>query len=245
MVLGRCTGSRYASVMFFSARIPLKPLVGLCRRLSTALEAGIDVRTVWAREADRAHGPLRRHLLTVSQGINQGESLADALAPTGDFFPTLFRELIALGEQTGQLDAVLAQLADHYQNQLDMRRIFRAAIAWPMVQLGIAVAIVGFLIWIMGIIRDIARRKTIDPLGLGLVGNRGLAIYVAFLAVVGVLFWLIRRAITRGLVWTKPIQRLVLQLPGIGRPLQTLALARLAWSMHVTLDAGMDVRGVP
>ena len=41
----------------FSPQISLKPLVGLCRRLSTALEAGIDARTVWAREAERASGP--------------------------------------------------------------------------------------------------------------------------------------------------------------------------------------------
>ena len=73
--------------MFFSPRIGLKPLVGLCRRLSTATGAGIDTRTVWAREADRAVGPLRRHLLAVSEAVNRGESLADALAPTGDFFP--------------------------------------------------------------------------------------------------------------------------------------------------------------
>ena len=118
------------------------------------------MRTVWAREADRARGPLRRHLLTISHAINRGESLADALAPTGDFFPTLFREMIAVGEQTGHLDAVLAQLADHYQNQLDMRRIFLAAITWPMVQLGIAVVIVGFLIWIMGVLRDMPGSKT-------------------------------------------------------------------------------------
>ena len=228
--------------MFFSPRLPLKPLVGLCRRLSTALEAGIDLRTVWAREIGRAQGPLRRHLLTVGQGINQGQSLAESLVPTGDFFPTLFRELIAIGEQTGQLDAVLAQLADHYQNQLDMRRIFRAAILWPMAQLGIAVGVVGFLIWVMGMIPHSPGAKPIDPLGFGLIGNRGLAIYVAFLAAVGVLFWLIRRAISRGMIWTKPIQRLVLQLPGIGASLQTLALARLAWSMHVTLEAGMDVQ---
>ena len=66
--------------MLFSPRIHVKPLVGLCRRLSTALEAGIDARTVWAREADRARGRLHDHLLAISRAINQGESLADALA---------------------------------------------------------------------------------------------------------------------------------------------------------------------
>jgi type II secretory pathway component PulF len=143
--------------------------------------------------------------------------------------------MIALGEQTGHLDGVLARLADHYQNQADLRRSFWAAITWPLVQLGIAIAVVGLLIWITGILG-------VDILGFGLVGDRGLRIYVAFLAAVGVLLFLVLRAVSRGMVWIRPVQRLVLQLPGIGKPLQTVALARLAWSMHVTLDAGMEVR---
>ena len=200
-----------------------------------AFEAGIDARTIWKREAERAQGQLRRHLRTISEATDRGEATSDALGSTDDFFPVLFREMIALGEQTGHLDGVLARLADHYQNQADLRRSFWAAITWPLVQLGIAVAVVGLLIWITGILG-------VDILGFGLTGDRGLRIYVAFLAAVGVLLFLVLRAVSRGLVWTRPIQRVVLQLPGIGKPLQTVALARLAWSMHVTLDAGMEVR---
>ena len=81
-----------------------------------------------------------------------------------------------------------------------------------------------------------------DLLGLGLVGNSGLLIYLVFLAAVAAVIWLVIRAITRGLVWTRPIQRLVLRLPGIGGPLQTFALARLAWTMHLTMNTSMDVR---
>jgi len=227
--------------MFFSPRIQLKPLCGLCRRLGTALEAGIDARTVWARETERARGPLHRHLASISHSINQGDSLADALAASDDYFPALFREMVEVGEQTGRLDTVLAQLAEHYETQLKMRRTFWATITWPLAQLGIAVAVVGFLIWIMGFIHD-TTGSDIDILGLGLIGNRGLALYTTFLTVAGALFWLVARAVNRGLIWTQPIQRLVLRLPMIGKPLQTVALARLAWSMHLTMNTGMDVR---
>ena len=226
----------------FSPRIALKPLVGLCRRLSTTIEAGIDMRTVWSREADRAHGHLQRHLRTIAEAVNRGETLADALVATDDFFPALFREMVELGEHTGRVDAVLAQLAEHYETQAAMRRTFWAAIIWPLVQLGLAVLIVGFLIWITGVIRDATGSQAIDILGFGLVGNRGLAIYATIVGGLGLLVWLTVRAVRRGLVWTQPIQRVALRLPGIGKPLQTIALARLAWSMHVTVNAGMDIR---
>jgi type II secretory pathway component PulF len=75
-----------------------------------------------------------------------------------------------------------------------------------------------------------------------LTGGRGLRIYLMFLAFTGTAIWLFLRAIDRGLMWTRPIQRLLLRLPALGKPLQTMALERLAWSMHLTMNTGMDVR---
>jgi len=174
----------------------------------------------------------------ISEAVAGGETLAAALAETGDYFPTLFRELVDVGEQTGHLSEVFARLAENYEDQVKMRRVFLGAIAWPVIQLGIAVLVIGFLIWFMGMIGD----GKIDPLGFGLVGNTGLAIYATFVAMVAAAISFLIAAVRRGLVWTGPIQRLVLRLPGIGKPLRTLALARLAWSMHLTMKTGMEVR---
>jgi len=174
----------------------------------------------------------------VSEAVARGEALAAALAETGDYFPTLFLELTDVGEQTGHLSEVFARLAENYEDQVKMRRVFLAAIAWPIFQLIAAVLIIGFLIWIMGVIGN----GKIDPLGFGLVGNTGLAIYVVFVGTVAAAIFVLVEAVRRGLVWTGPIQRFVMRLPGIGKPLRTLALARLAWSMHLTMKTGMDVR---
>jgi type IV pilus assembly protein PilC len=210
--------------------------------LGTSLKAGIDLRKAWARETEHAHGAVYNHLKVVGRGIGQGESLTDALQATEDFFPPLFHEMVRLGEATGHLDAVFQRLADHYQNQITLRRTFVASILWPMVQLGIAIFVVGGLIWFTGVLRELTNMRTLDPLGLGLVGNSGLAIYVSCVAVVGVLIFATVRAIHRGALWVRPIQYLLMELPVIGKAFRTLALARLAWALHVTLDAGMDLR---
>jgi type IV pilus assembly protein PilC len=44
------------------------------------------------------------------------------------------------------------------------------------------------------------------------------------------------------MLWTWPLQLLAMRVPMLGEVLQTLALARLAWSLHLTLDTGMDLR---
>lgn len=221
----------------FSPQIGLQALLGLCHRLGTLVAAGVDLRSVLEREARQAVGSLRRHLETASKAVNQGRSFSEALALAGDFFPPLFQQLVEVGENTGELDTVLNQLAEHYRDRLQMRRSFLGSLTWPLVQLGIALFVVGFLIWIMGIIGN----GNIDILGFGLIGNRGLMLYLGFLLVVAAAIGILVQSIRRGLFWTRPIQHFVLRIPLIGKPLRTLALARLAWTMRLTFNTGMNV----
>jgi type II secretory pathway component PulF len=228
---------------FLSPRMSLVERARLCRRLATTLTAGIDIRKVLAREAEQARtATARRRLSEVSSAVAQGESLSAALATTGDFFPPLFHELVEVGEQTGHQGEIFAKLAEHYENQMQLRRTFLATITWPLIELGIALAAVGLLIWIAGILGKTAGPQRLDFLGFGLVGDRGLTIYLAFLATVTVVLFVMIRAASRGLMWVRPIQRAVQCLPGLGTALQTMALARLAWSMQLTMHAGMEVR---
>jgi len=228
--------------MLFSPRIRLGQLAGLCRRLAISLEAGLDVRKVWTREAERPVSPAaRRRFQTIREHVNRGDSLGEAFAATGDYFPVLFRELAAVGEQTGHMSECFAQLADHYEGQIRLRRLFLASIAWPMIQLAVAILVVGFLIWILGAIGEMTG-TTVDILGFGLVGTRGLAIYASVLAVAGAAVFFFIHAVQRGMFWTEPIQLLLARVPMLGPVLQTLALARLTWSLHLTLDTGMDLR---
>ena len=228
--------------MFFSSRMSLKQLAAFSQRASTCLLAGIDERTICAREAKTARGfAARRHLATLSQTVNQGGTLSDGLAATGDFFPPLFREMVYVGEQSGHLGEVLKQLANHYENQISLRRNFLASITWPAIELFLAILIVGFVIWVMGIINDM-NHVQLDPLRLGLVGNSGLAKYAAFVGIVGVALALLIRAMARGVLWTRPLQRFMLRIPKIGSALQTVAMARLAWVMSQTMNTSMELR---
>jgi type IV pilus assembly protein PilC len=228
--------------MLFSPRIGTRQLANLCGRLSTSLEAGLDLRKIWGQEAERAWtATARSRFRTVSLAINNGVSLAEALDSTGDYFPVLFRELARVGEQTGHQGGAFGHLADHYQNQLRLRRLFLASIAWPMMQLGIAVLVVGFLIWILGMIGE-SRGTTVDILGWGLVGNRGLAIYSSAVALIGLSAAGLIFALGRGLAWIRPLQHLLMRVPHLGKALETLAIARLAWVLHLTQNAGMALR---
>jgi type II secretory pathway component PulF len=220
-----------------------KALVELCHRLAVETDAGVDIRRTWQREAESARGRMQPYMAQVRDAVAKGESLSVALAGAGTVFPPLFREMAQVGEQTGTLGRVFRRLEAHYRRQVQAQRIFLGAIAWPMIELALAILVIGALIWVLGVI---SRRggQPVDVLGFGLVGTRGLFIYINFLIVVGLCVTGLVIAMRRGMLWTRPIQRALMRLPGIGSSLEKIALARLAWALHLTLNVEMDLRRV-
>jgi type IV pilus assembly protein PilC len=239
--------------MLFTQRIGQWELANLSRRLATGLEGGVEARRVFGREADgRSSSALRRRMADMSVALGRGASIYDALETTGKFFPPLFREMVQVGEQTGHSAEVFRHLAEHYENQVKLRRMFLSNITWPMVQLTSAVCIVGALIWAMGLLPPVAdprrpgRPQPLDLLGFGLIGTPGLVKYAMFVAAAVAVFAIFIQAMRRGAFWIRPIQRLALRIPVLGRTLQVLSLARLAWSLELTYGSGMDLlRAVP
>jgi type II secretory pathway component PulF len=227
--------------IFGPPRIALKELAALARRLSVQLTAGVDLRRIWLHEVERAHGTTRSRYADIQEMIAGGDNLTDALAATNNFFPPLFCELVDVGEQSGHLAEVLRSLAENYEHQVTLRRRFRSEMSYPMFQLTAALLVVGVLIWAMEFIGKMTG-TTPDILQLGLVGTRGLMIYVSFLAAVGVGGYVLWQKIRGGVLWTRPLQKLIMRVPALSDALNTLALARLTWSLSVTLGAGMELR---
>ncbi|MGE3242479.1 MAG: type II secretion system F family protein [Pirellulales bacterium] len=228
--------------MFLSPRISSRDLGELSHRLAVETESGIDIRRTWKREADSARPRYRDDFRRISDAVNRGESLSSSIAGTGRLFPPLFREIVDVGEKTGTLGRVFHRLSAHYRKAVEMQRLFLTSIAWPMIQLGMAIVVIGLLIWILGVIATRNNGQAIDILGFGLVGNRGLLIYTNFIIAVGLCIAGIVVAFRRGAFWIRPLQHLAMKIPGFGAALEKLALARLTWALHLTMNVEMDLR---
>ena len=128
--------------------------IALCDRVAISLDAGIDLRRIWRSEAERLAGRGARACSEVTDAIQRGDSIDKAIAEAGPFFPPLMVELVRVGDQTGTADQVFHRLAQHYQRQVSRAREFRGAILWPVIQLVLALGIVGVLIALGGMLTD-------------------------------------------------------------------------------------------
>jgi type II secretory pathway component PulF len=221
--------------------ISTRSLIQLCHRVGTAVKAGIDARRVWETEERHATGPLRAALGAIRQRIDSGGTVAEGMEDANGYFPPMFVQMVAIGEQTGKLDEVLKRLGEHYEHLATMRRNFWIGVAWPLFELGFAVLIIGAVIFITGVISTSRGGEPIDVLGLGLVGPSGALIWFAFCGFIAAGVALFANAILRGWMGPQPML-LAMRIPVLGKCLESLALSRLTWSLALALDSGMDAR---
>src|SRR5262245_19252466 len=136
------------------AQIGTRALAQLCRRAGTSLQAGLDARRVWEKEAERGGYTQRFYLSEVSRRVAAGQTVAEAMQNCHGYFPPVTCEMIDIGERTGRLDEVLLQLAENYEHMLKLRRTFLIGISWPLIELTLAVLVIGLLIFFLGIVGE-------------------------------------------------------------------------------------------
>ncbi len=104
----------------------------------TILEALSVVRDTLGNEL------LGREIDTVAEEVKRGEPLARPLGSSG-YFPPLLVQIVSIGEQTGQLDELLLNAADTFDDEADSA-INRFMAIFPAILILILALAVGFII---------------------------------------------------------------------------------------------------
>lgn len=223
----------------FSRRVPLVELVEFCRVLRHNLSAGLSLVQVLRQQAARGPRAVRPLAGRLSEQLQMGSGLADALDAETDAFPPLFLAMVRVGEETGNLPEVLHELERYFQLELQLRRQFRTQLIPTAVQFGFAVLILAGLIFILGLIAPPGRPPLFTFFGLG-----GAAGALAFLAlVVGLLIggWLLVTLLGRLMRQRASVDRLLLRVPVLGPCLRALAQSRFTLALQLTLDSGLPI----
>jgi MSHA biogenesis protein MshG len=106
-------------------------LARVTRSLAICLSAGIpalQALTTIARTTGNDH--ISEAILRLRDTVERGDSISRAAAGAG-LFPPLVIQMIAIGEETGQLAELLGEVADHYRRDVDYRLANLAAIIEP------------------------------------------------------------------------------------------------------------------
>lgn len=118
-------------------------LIIFSRQLATLLDSGIGILPALRLLSTQSSKPaLRDALQAVIQELQQGKAFSTALSEHKLVFPDLYVRTITVGERTGNLQAVLRQLAAYMEREEKLIRKLRDAMAYPAVVLMVAVFVV-------------------------------------------------------------------------------------------------------
>ncbi|WP_233148291.1 type II secretion system F family protein [Rhodopirellula sp. MGV] len=211
-----------------------------CRRLGVGLRAGANLLRLL--EAETKYGSPRQKaaLRALLEEIQSGFAINEAMQRQKDFFPRLMIAMTKVGESTGKLERTFLTLAAHYENQVKLRRQFLSSIAWPMIQLTLALFIVSIVIYLMGILTPAGGGQMTDMLGFGLRGGSGVMIFWLYVLCVAAMIGAAIYGFRKNLGGVQNLIPVFYMIPKFGEAIQTITLARFTRILSIGLGAGLD-----
>jgi len=115
------------------------------RTLSTLLVSGVPILQALETVAASVDNEIISDAIMASRAaIREGEQIGDPLQRSG-MFPPMVVQMVAIGEETGSLDAMLSKIADFYESEVDATLAGLTAALEPILIVSLGF-IVGFIV---------------------------------------------------------------------------------------------------
>ena len=116
------------------------------RTMGTMLASGVAILEALDIVAKTAgNRSVEKAIYNVRSGITEGRTMADPLTESG-VFPPMVCQMIAVGESTGALDAMLEKIADFYDEEVDQAVENMTALIEPLMLVFLGVTIGGLVV---------------------------------------------------------------------------------------------------
>jgi len=230
----------------FKRGISTPDLALITRQISTLVQSGMPLEECLKAVSEQSEKPrIQTMLAAVRSKVTEGYTLADSLADYPHIFDELFRSMVAAGEKSGHLDAVLERLADYAENRQKMRSKLMQAMIYPVVLVVFAVTIVSFLLAtvvpkivepIIQMGQELPQSTQFLLASSEFIQNWGVQLLLLFVAA----FLLLRTALKKPSIrmsW----DRKLLALPLIGKIAKGINTARFARTLSICTSSAIPI----
>ena len=218
----------------------------MTRQLATLVRAGVPlVESIQALTEQVENEQLVRILTSVRESLNEGTSFAKSLEAHPKIFQSLYVNMVAAGEASGTLEAVLERLADFMEGQARLKGKVLGALAYPVLMAVIGTGLVAFLM--VAVVPKVT--SVFDSLGQALPWYTALLITVS--NIVSGYWWLIIGGLVLGIYLFRRWKRTPggkmkwdtfrLKAPLFGRLTLLVAVARFARTLSTLLSSGVQL----
>ncbi|HML77576.1 type II secretion system inner membrane protein GspF [Geobacter sulfurreducens] len=218
----------------------------MTRRLATLVGSQVPiyeaVTTLWEQEEP---GEIKKALGRIRERLAEGANLAKALSLEPRLFSESYVAMVAAGEASGALDAVLERVALFLEEQRAIRSKITASLAYPTLMVLVGSAVMLFLLAfvipkIVTIFED--NRAALPLITIALIKTSSFLRsfwWACIAAVAGVV--LLYRRLMKDEAFRLRRDRILLRIPVVGSLLRQLILSRFAKVLGLLLSSGVPV----
>jgi general secretion pathway protein F len=223
----------------------LEIVASVTRQMGTLLGSGIPLAETLKAMIEQAE---QRHVETmfreIRERINQGASLADALADHPAYFTELYVNMVRAGEATGNVDVVLRRLADYLQAQRALRRKVVSALTYPVMMIGIGMIVVTILMTVVvpkitGMLTDTGQTLPTPTKILIAVSDLFKMWWWAGALGIAAISFIVERVYRRSDAGRLFVDRNLLRAPILGDLLRKQAVSRFTRTLSTLLQSGV------
>lgn len=231
-------------------KVKSKDLSIFTRQFSVMIDAGLPLvqcLEILAQQQDNKY--FQSTLMQVRQDVEEGSTLAAAMARHPRVFDQLYSNMVEAGETGGILDLILQRLSTFIEKLVKLKRDVVSALIYPSAVVALAIVAVSV---IMVVVIPQFQNIFLGLLGPGeqlplptrivifisdfLAGWGGLVILVTIIAsVISIRFYY------RTTGGRRNIDRLLLKLPIFGGILRKIAVARFSRTLSTLLSSGVPI----
>ncbi len=225
-----------------------RDVINFSRQLATLLDAGITLLPALQLLASQSSmGPsFRRILVTMAQDLGIGRSFSQAIGRHPKVFDDVYSRTIGVGEQTGKLETVLREVAEHMEKASAFSKKVSGALTYPMIVLVVG-GLVGLILVTVALPPMVDMFSSLNvklPLPTrilmavsGFMGANKFQVFGVVLFTVLSSQWFFRTRRGR-----RALDRLRLTVPLYGKIYHMAELARLCRTVAVMLGAGISLQ---
>jgi type IV pilus assembly protein PilC len=224
-------------ISFGNGQLPDKKKEMFYNELGTLISSGIDIRTSLELTSSSFTNAKDLALFNaIQKEVIAGKTLSETLKQNQKFSPYEYYS-VRIGEETGKLGEVLAELAKYFKSKITQRRKIIGAITYPLLVLSTSFAAIFFMIkFVVPMFADVFKRfggklPYITSLIVRFSAWFDRYIYLILLMIIGlIVFYLV----SRKTIWFKKYVALTLiRIPIVGDILKKIYLARFANTMRL------------
>src|SRR5205814_4393807 len=111
------------------------------RTLSTLVASGVDIiKALEITATTSGNWVIEEALGTVRARVHEGVTIAQPLIEH-PIFPPMVSQMVKIGEETGELDAMLGKIADFYEEEVDASISAITSIIEPIMMIGVGIMV--------------------------------------------------------------------------------------------------------